>query len=105
MDSLSRLAMRAGEDGCCPLCAGVRSLGALEVTNLMLTTHFLTARLKKLLCAARRKHSTLQKTSSRAFSVSDRSVLRIVAVTHGPHTKVAIRIAALREGWQLMFVH
>ena len=36
--------------------------------------------------------------------MNDRSVLRIVALTHGPHTKVTIRIAALREGWQLMFV-
>jgi hypothetical protein len=71
----------------------------------MFTAHFLMTRLKKVLCAARHIHSELRNTSSRAVSGRDRSALRIVAVTHGPHTKVTIRIAALREGWQLMFVH
>src|SRR5438045_6134857 len=70
----------------------------------MFTAHFITTHLKRVLRAARRIHNELLKTSSGARSVSDRSALRIIAVTHGPHTKVTIRIAALREGWQLMFV-
>ena len=70
----------------------------------MFTSRFLTTRLKTVLCAARRIYSELRHTSVRPGSVSDRSVSRIVAVTHGPHTKVAIRIAALQEGWQLTFV-
>ena len=75
-----------------------------DMTNRMFTSHFLTTRLKTVLCAARRICSELRQTSVRPGSVSDRTVSRIVAVTHGPHTKVAIRIAALQEGWQLTFV-
>jgi len=74
------------------------------MTNLMYTAHFLTSRLKRVLSAARRIYSELRQTSSRPSSVSEHSELRIVALTHSPHTKVAIRIAALREGWQLRFV-
>jgi DNA-binding response OmpR family regulator len=75
------------------------------MTNLMFTPHCIPTRLKRVLSAARRIYGELRKTRSRPFSVSDRRALRIVAVTHGPHTRVTIRIAALREGWQLMFVH
>ena len=74
------------------------------MTNLMFNAHFLTTRLKRVLRAARRIYSELRQTSGCPVSVTDRSVSRIVAITHGPHTKVAIRIAALQEGWQLRFV-
>src|SRR5579864_1070861 len=74
------------------------------MTNRMFTSHFLTAPLKTVLWAARRIYSELRQTSGRPVSVSDRSVSRIVAVTPGPHTKVAIRMAALRESWQLTFI-
>jgi AmiR/NasT family two-component response regulator len=74
------------------------------MTNRMFTSHFLTTRIKTVLCAARRIYRELRHTSVRPVSVSDRSVSRIVAVTHDPRTKVAIRIAALHEGWQLTFV-
>jgi hypothetical protein len=70
----------------------------------MYTAHFVTLRLKKVLSAARRIYNKLRQTSSRPCSVSNRTELRIVALTHSPHTKVAIRIAAFREGWQLRFV-
>ena len=75
------------------------------MTNLMFNAHFLTTRLKRVLRAARRIYSELRQTSGCPVSVTDRSVSQIVAITHGPHTKVAIRIAALQEGWQLRFVH
>jgi hypothetical protein len=78
--------------------------GRIGMANPMSTSHFLTTRLKRMLSAARRIYSTLRKPSSRPLSVSDRSELRIVALTHSPHTKVAIRIAAIREGWQLRFI-
>jgi hypothetical protein len=74
------------------------------MTNIMFTTHLLTTRLKKVLSSASRIYNELRRASSLPLSVSDHRVLRIVAVTHGPHTRVAIRIAALREGWQLRFV-
>ena len=74
------------------------------MTDIMFTAHCLTTRLKKVLCSARRIYSELRRNSSRPLSVSDHRVLRIVAVTQGPHTKVVIRTAALREGWQLRFV-
>jgi hypothetical protein len=74
------------------------------MTNRMFTSHFLSAHLNTVLSAARRIYSELRQTSGRPASVSDRSVSRIVAVTHGPHTKVAIRMAALHESWQLTFV-
>jgi DNA-binding response OmpR family regulator len=70
----------------------------------MFTARFLRTRLKKMLCAARRIHSELRNTSGRAFSERDRSALQIVAVTHDPHTKVTIHIAALRDGWKFTFV-
>ncbi len=74
------------------------------MAKLMFTAQFLTTRLKRVLCAARRIYSELRQTCGRPVSVTDGSVSQIVAITHGPHTKVAIRIAALREGWQLRFV-
>jgi hypothetical protein len=83
------------------VCFGARSFG---MTDIMFTAHSLTTRLNKMLCSARRIYRELRRNSSRPLSVSDRRVLRIVAVTHGPHTKVVIRTAALREGWQLRFV-
>ena len=56
-----------------------------------------------MLRAARRIQRALW-TTSRPSMASDRSVLRMVAVTHSPDTKAAIRIAALQEGWQLEVV-
>ena len=74
------------------------------MTDIMFTAHSLITYVKKVLCSARRIHSELRGSSSRPLLVSDHRVLRIVAVTHGPHTKVVIRTTALREGWQLRFV-
>ena len=69
----------------------------------MFAPHFLTSSLKTVSRAARRIRRALW-TTSRPFLISDRSVLRMVAVTHNPDTKAAIRTAALQEGWQLEFV-
>ena len=70
----------------------------------MFTARLLTTSLKRVLCVAQAIYRDLRTTSSRRVSVSERSVLRIAAVAHGPHTKSTIRIAALQEGWHLRFV-
>ena len=73
------------------------------MAKLMFTARFLTTSLKRALCVAQAIYRELRATSSCPFPVTERSVLRIVAVAHGPHTKGVIRIAALREGWHFRF--
>src|SRR5579863_4771381 len=72
------------------------------MTDVMFSARALIARLWLTIGAARHFCQTAQDVRKNSVPVSSHHTLRVVAMSSGPHTKAALRTAALHKGWHLL---
>ena len=73
-------------------------------TNLLITANAQIVGLRRIVWAAGRTlYQMAHGLRTRRVPATPHDALRVVAITSGPNSKVALRMAALQEEWHLLF--